>query len=68
MKDVLKKYWGIIFAAALFVPYALGIWEDHGYAVVVAAAVALLLIVILGRQVKVTFWWEGLWKRKKKNE
>jgi hypothetical protein len=66
VKEIWKAYWGLLLAAALIVPYALGVWEEYGYGAVVVTAVAFLLIIILSRQVKVVFWWEGLWKRKKK--
>ncbi|MGZ6236706.1 MAG: hypothetical protein ACXWMJ_05255 [Syntrophales bacterium] len=66
MKERMKALWGLIFVVILVVPYAFGVWDDYGYIYVVAAAVALLLVAILGRHVTPTFWWQGL--RKKKNE
>jgi hypothetical protein len=62
----MKTLWGLIFVLILVVPYAFGVWDDYGYIYVVAAAVALLLITILGRHVTPTFWWQGL--RKKNNK
>ncbi|MGZ6248219.1 MAG: hypothetical protein ACXWMC_01210 [Syntrophales bacterium] len=66
MKECMKALWGLIFVVILVLPYAFGVWDDYGYIYVVAAAVALLLVAILGRHVTPTFWWQGL--RKKKNE
>ena len=66
MKERTKSLWGLIFVVILVVPYAFGVWDDYGYIYVVGAAVTLLLVAILGRHVKPTFWWQGL--RKKKNE
>jgi CDP-diglyceride synthetase len=66
MKERMKALWGLIFVVILVVPYAFGFWDDYGYICVVGAAVALLLVAILGRHVTPTFWWQGL--RKKKNE
>ena len=62
----MKVFWGLIFVVILVVPYTLGVWDDYGYMCVVGAAVALLLITILGRHVTPTFWWQGL--RKKNNK
>jgi hypothetical protein len=58
-------YWGLLFMVALVVPYALGIWDDIGYTGVVVCVVAFLAIILLGRHIKPTFWWEGLRKKKK---
>jgi uncharacterized membrane protein len=66
MKERMKALWGLVFVVILVVPYAFGVWDDYGYIYVVVAAVALLLVAILGRHVTPTFWWQGL--RKKKNE
>ncbi|HUH65362.1 MAG TPA: hypothetical protein VLZ07_02930 [Syntrophales bacterium] len=66
MKKNLKLLWGLIFILALVVPYVMGVWDDYGYAWVAAAAFALVLILISSRQVKPTFWWRGLWKKKDK--
>jgi len=56
----MKTFWGLIFVVILVVPYALGVWDNYGYIYVIGAAVALLLVAILGRHVTPTFWWRGL--------
>jgi Flp pilus assembly protein TadB len=66
MKENLKLIWGLLFIAALIVPYVMGVWDDYGYAGVVIAAVALVLILVASRQVRPTFWWRGLRKTNKK--
>ena len=63
MKERMKAFWGLIFVVILVIPYALGVWDDYGYIYVVGAAVALLMITILGRHVTPTFWWQGLRKK-----
>jgi hypothetical protein len=72
-KPVFQKigaYWGLLFILAIFVPYALGVWDDFGYAGVVLCFFIVLVVIILGRHMKITFWWEGLRKKpaKKINE
>jgi hypothetical protein len=66
MKERMKTFWGLIFVVILVVPYTFGVWDDYGYIYVVGAAVALLMVAILGRHVTPTFWWRGL--RKKNNK
>ena len=66
MKENLKMFWGLLFIAALIIPYILGVWDNYGYGAVVLAAVALIMYLISTRQVKPTFWWRGLWKKKEK--
>ena len=66
MKENLKVFWGILFIAALIVPYILGLWDDYGYGGVVVAAIALVLILLSSRQVTPTFWWKGLWRKNTK--
>ena len=66
MRKRIEALWGLIFVVILVVPYALGFWDDYGYIYVVGAAVALLMIAILGRHVTPTFWWEGLRRKPKK--
>jgi Flp pilus assembly protein TadB len=66
MKERMKTFWGLIFFVILIVPYILGVWDDYGYIYVLVAAIALLLVTILGRHVTPTFWWQGL--RKKSNK
>ena len=68
MRKRIKALWGLIFVVILVVPYALGIWDDYGYIYVVGAAVALLMVAILGRHVIPTFWWQGLRRKKPKKE
>ena len=65
MKERMTALWGLIFVVILVVPYTLGVWDNYGYIYVVAAAIALLFVAILGRHVKPTFWWQGLRKKKK---
>jgi Flp pilus assembly protein TadB len=66
MKERMQAFWGLIFVVILIVPYILGVWDDYGYIYVFVAAIALLLVTILGRHVTPTFWWQGL--RKKNNK
>ena len=67
MKERMQAFWGLIFVVILIVPYILGVWDDYGYIYVLVAAIALLLVTILGRHVTPTFWWQGLRKNSNKD-
>ncbi len=67
MKENLKTLWGLLFIAALIVPYIMGVWDEYGYGAVVIAAAALIMYLISSRQVRPTYWWQGLRKKKDKD-